>query len=264
MSLRRKSRIGTTKLLLMVFLTAVVGGCASTQETSTLQQNVSTLYDRVQSLEKRLDGMDTQGKKSADNYSRMEELRMRMGALSGRIDELEHKLQQLSRASSAVQPAPKPQPEGDVASSEAVPPIPGEGTAGVSVSLPPEPVSPEKALYDKASELYQQGKYDLARKEFQTLASKYPKSELADNALFSVGECHFAEKKYQDAIEVYQQVLDRYPKGDRIPHALLKQGTAFQQMGDPTAARILYERLLEKYPDSPQAQIAKKKLKQMP
>jgi tol-pal system protein YbgF len=118
-------------------------------------------------------------------------------------------------------------------------------------------------LYDRASQAFQQGQYDQARKEFQTFLNKYPKHEFADNALYSVGECHLAEKKYQEAVETFQQVLDRYPNGNKVPHALLKQGTAFQQMGDNTAARILYQRLASKYPGSPQAQIAEKKLKQM-
>jgi tol-pal system protein YbgF len=118
-------------------------------------------------------------------------------------------------------------------------------------------------MFDKASQMLQQGQYEGARKEFQSFLSKYPKSEWADNALYSVGECYLSEKKYQDAIESFQRVLDRYPKGNKVPHALLKQGAAFQQMGDATAARILYERLVEKYPGTPQAQVAEKKLKQM-
>jgi tol-pal system protein YbgF len=199
----------------------------------------------------------------------MEELRMRVGALNGRIDELDHKLQQLARAAAAPpMSARPPSGSGEYPPGESIPSSSGEGrepTVTLPSQTPPqESLSPERALYDRATQSYQQGRYDVARKEFQEFATKYSKSELADNALFSVGECYLAERKYQEAIEVYQQVLDRYPKGDRIPHALLKQGTAFQQMGDQTAARILYERLAEKYPDSSQAQLAKKKLKGMP
>jgi tol-pal system protein YbgF len=119
----------------------------------------------------------------------------------------------------------------------------------------------EKAAYDKATQLFQQKQYAAARKEYQSFSAKYPKSELADNALFSAGECYLAEQKYQDAIEVFQQVVDRYPGGNRVPNALLKQGAAFEKLGDATAARILYERIAEKYPGTPQAQIAEKKLK---
>lgn len=260
---RDRSRFEGFILLSAIFTLTM--GCASTQETSTLQQSVSLLHDRVQNIERRVEGVDSQGQKSADLYSRMEELRMRVGALNGRIDELDHRLQQLARTSAPAPAGTRPSTgSGEYASGESVASASGNGRAEPVVTLPPESLSPERALYDRATQSYQQGKYDVARKEFQEFASKYPKSELADNALFSVGECYFTEKKYQEAIEVYQQVLDRYPKGDRIPHALLKQGMAFQQMGDQTAARILYERLAEKYPDSSQAQLAKKKIKGMP
>jgi TolA-binding protein len=50
---------------------------------------------------------------------------------------------------------------------------------------------------------------------------------------------------------------------NKTPNAYLKQAAAFQQLGDKTAARILYQRLIEKYPQSPQAQIAKQKMKQL-
>ncbi len=260
---RDRSRFGGCILLCVVFMLTM--GCASTQETSTLQQSVSLLHDRVQNIERRVEGVDSQGQKSADLYSRMEELRMRVGALNGRIDELDYKLQQLARTAAAPSLSAKPSTgSGEYVPGESVASASGDGRPEPTGALTSESSSPERVLYDRATQSYQQGKYDVARKEFQEFATKYPKSELADNALFSVGECYFAEKKYQDAIEVYQQVLDRYPKGDRIPHALLKQGTAFQQMGDHTAARILYERLLEKYPDSSQAQLAKKKIKGMP
>jgi len=79
-----------------------------------------------------------------------------------------------------------------------------------------------------------------------------------------IGECYYSEKQYQSSIETFQQVLNRYPNGNKTPNAMLKQAAAFQQIGDRTAARILYERLIDKFPKSPQAQIAKQKLKQMP
>lgn len=289
---RKGIPMGTTGASRVIGLWAVLicmslsGGCASTQETSTLQQSVSMLYDRVQALEKRVQGMDAQGSKSADLYSRMQEMQMRMGSLNGRIEELDHRIEQISRVSAASPPHSQAQMEPQGSSTVvSLPPGPGPSPSssvsvapsspqtppfkGVPGSEPPggrtaEAESPEKAHFDRASQLFQQGQYERARKEFQSFVSKYPKSPMADNALYSAGECYLSEKRYQDAIEVFQQVLDRYPKGDRVPHALLKQGTAFQQLGDNTAARILYERLVEKYPDSSQAQIAQKKLKQMP
>ena len=266
-----RSKLGPAWLLvpLLVFLS----GCASTQETSTLQQSLGMLNERQANLERRLESSEGQAKKSGDLYSRIEELQMRVGALTGRIEELQHKIDQMQRAAAAAPPA-QSAPAQVQGEPEAAPVQSYREEAPVApparFSAPPpqgaaqERDNPEKAAFERASQLFQQGKYDAARKEFQSYYSKYPKSETADNALFSVGECYFAEKKYQDAIEAYQQVLDRFPKGNRVPYALLKQGNSFQQIGDSTAARIIFERLVEKYPGTPQAQIAEKKLKQMP
>lgn len=244
-------------ILVLLCVVGTCGGCASTQETSTLQQSMTILYDRQEKMERRLEGFDAQSHKGGDLYARIEELQVRVGRLNGRIEELEHKIEQLSRAA-ASPPATAASPSPDHASAPPPAPVPPP-----AVTPPPERENPEKIQYEKAIRAYQSGKYEVARKEFQSFLSKYPKSELADNALFTVGECHFSEKRYQDAIEVYQQVLDQYPRGNKVPNALLKQGTAFQQLGDSTAARILYERLVEKYPGTPQAQAAEKKLKQM-
>jgi tol-pal system protein YbgF len=268
-----KSRIVLAAIVLIGCLT----GCATNtvHEMNALQQNISMLYERVQALERRIDSSDGQSQKKADFYARLDELQLKVRALDGKIDETDHKIDQLARASasgsSSAAPvvSPSPATPSITPAPSAATPSPAPPSVAKTTSTPqpnitiPEKEDPEKALFAKASQAFQQGQYDTARKDYQGFLSKYPKSQQADDALFSIGECYFSEKRYQDAVEVYQQVIERYPKGSKMPQALFKQGTAFQQMGDATAARILYERLVEKYPDSPQAQAAQKKLKQL-
>ena len=273
-------------LLVTLGVLGLLTGCASTSvhEMNALQQNISMLYERVQALERRVDGMDGQSQKRADLYSRLDELQLKLGALNGRIEEEDHKIEQLARVAASAPQSPAA-PSSSTPTITTAPPTAAPGPAPVTgptpvTSPPPPPVAkttpapqpniaipekddPEKALFDKATQSFQQGQFDAARKDYQSFIAKYPKSQLADNALYSIGECYLSGKRYQDAVEVYQQVIERYPKGSKVPQALFKQGTAFQQMGDATAARILYERLVEKYPDSPQAQAAQKKLKQL-
>jgi tol-pal system protein YbgF len=265
----------------LAMLNGLLSGCASTQETSTLQQNVTMLHERQNRMEQRLEGTEGISHKSGELYSRVEELQIRVGKLNGKIEELEHKIDMLQRTpppAAAAMPAPSesspearriihepPQPSAQTGSQP--PPI---VTSVPPRNAPPNPLVPEtapaaqdQAAYDKAAQLLQNGKYEAARKEFQTFLSKYPKSDRADDALLNIGECYFSEKKYQDAIESYQQVMDKYPRGSKVATALLKQGTAFQQIGDSTAAKIIYERLVEKFPGTSQAQAAEKKLKSL-
>ncbi|MGV8073599.1 MAG: tol-pal system protein YbgF [Syntrophobacteraceae bacterium] len=276
--MKRANSKGMRKIFLLAVLIGLTWGCASTQQTSSMQQSINMLYDRVQTIDRRLEGFENQGKKSADLYARMEELQMRVGSLNGKIEELQHRVEQMARTQAQSLPPSEGQPA--VTYPQTASPTPGATSYSAPQAGPPAYVTgsgqampearlnvpekdPERALYDKASELLQDGQYENARRDFQSLISKYPQSERADDALFSIGECFSQEKRYQDAIEAYQKVLDRYPNGNRVPHALFRQGTAFQQMGDSTAARILYERLIEKYPGTPQAQAAEKRLKQL-
>lgn len=251
------------KMGVLLLLIGTLFGCASTQETSTLQQSVGMLHERVLVLENRFQGMEGQTGKSADLYARIEELQLKVGSLNGRIEELDRRIEHLSKSHATAPAATNAAPVSEPPSSSAVDSPRPASAPQPAISIPEKEPS-EKALYDKALQQFQQGQYEGARRDFQTFLNKYPRSELADNALYSIGECYYAEKRYQDAISTFQQVLDRYPKGNKVPHALLKQGSAFQALGDATAARILYERLLEKFPDSPQAQAAEKKLKQLP
>lgn len=256
--------------LLTVLLIGMGWGCASTQETATLQQSISMLHERTNALDRKIQSTEGQGQRSADLYAKLEELQMRVGALNGRVEELQHRLEQMQRAPSGQSPEsavqlPPPSSTPQVPPLVASPPLAARPSATTEPKVAvPEREDQEKVQFDKAAQFMQKGQYENARKEFQGFLSRYPKAAMADNAQFSIGECYYSEKRYQEAIESYQKVLDQYPSGNKVPHALLKQGSAFQALGDVTAAHIIYERLVEKYPGTPQAQAAEKKLKQLP
>ena len=100
-----------------------------------------------------------------------------------------------------------------------------------------------------------------AKKYFQEVIQRYPKSENADNAQFWIGEIYYREKWYEKAILEYQKVIEKYPDGNKVPAALLKQGLAFHNIGDKANSRHILEELVKKYPKSNEAKIAREKLK---
>ncbi len=259
---------GLMRCCIVVFLTGFLAGCATTSETTTIQENLSILSQRQAALEARLQSAEGSSRKSGDIYARMEELQTQMRSLNGKIELLEHKLDQLQRAQApAVQaPAPQTPPPPAVGMEEEAPP-PSQPPQSRLAPTPAPPVAPtrsaEQVEFDKGVQLMQQKKYEAARKEFQGFVSKYPKSGMEESALYNIGECYYLEKHYEDAIKAYQQVVDRYPQGGKTASALLKEGMGWQQMGETTMARIIYTRLVEKYPGTAQAQAAEKKLQQM-
>ena len=271
---------------MVVFFAGLLAGCASTSETTTIQENLSILNQRQAAIEARLQSTEGASRKSGDLYARMEELQTQMRALNGRIEQLEHKLDQLQRtqASAAQAQAQQPSmpPSGTVVMEEAPPtshPPRPQPQAAVPSAPPAVEISPrtgvpspspdaraknaEQLEFDRGVHLMQQKKYEAARKEFQGFVSKFPKSSLEESALYYLGRCYFLEKHYEEAIKAYQQVVDKYPKGGKTAAALLDQGMGWQQMGETTMARIIYTRLVEKFPGTVQAQTAEKKLQQM-
>jgi tol-pal system protein YbgF len=300
--MNRKLRFGAMGVwfVSLILAGALFSGCATNRETTSLQQgvygveqNVQDLNRRVQALEQQAGRESTRASNLAEVNARLEELRVQLGKLNGRIEVQEHRLEQLQRPSSTsappsgdrtesrvsaspgpgapedIRPAPNIEiPKGEspdkVARVPTAPPPPPEIPKGVPPIQPPPDQNPEKAAYDRAFDSFQKNQFPNARQQFQAFLKQYPQSAMADTALYWVGECYYGEKQYQNSIETFQQVLNRYPNGSKAPNAMLKQAAAFQQIGDNTAARILYERLIEKFPKSPQAQIAKQKLKQVP
>jgi tol-pal system protein YbgF len=128
-----------------------------------------------------------------------------------------------------------------------------EGPAG-------ETKSSDLQAYDRALELYREGKYEDAIDGFKAFLRKYPKSDRADNAQFWVAECHMNLKQYEQAILSYQEVIKKYPKGNKVPNALLRQAMAFLEIKDKTSSRLLLKKIIKKYPRSSEAKIAEKKL----
>ena len=138
------------------------------------------------------------------------------------------------------------------------------GQVAAVPSVPVEPAKPKDVeLYDDSLALYRNGKYEDAILGFKDFLKKYPKSDLADNAQFWIGESYFSLRQYEQAILAYNDVIKRYPKGNKIPNALLRQSLAFIEINDKTSARLLLRKIIKEYPNSSEAKIASKKMESL-
>lgn len=86
------------------------------------------------------------------------------------------------------------------------------------------------------------------------------KSPSANN-IYAKADASYKNRKYEDAILEFQQLIDAYPKDWRVPNAYLKQGNALINLGRKKEAAFFFKTLIDKYPNSPEANIAKQKLK---
>lgn len=130
-------------------------------------------------------------------------------------------------------------------------------TTGARTPLTP---SQAKAIYDNAYLDLNRGNYSLALLGFRDYLNKSPDSELADNAQYWIGECHYAQRDFMRAIEELSRVEQAYPLGDKVPAALLKIAYSYLQLEDREAAKSTLRDLINRYPTLEEADQARTKL----
>ena len=117
--------------------------------------------------------------------------------------------------------------------------------------------------YRRALTLYAQNKYPDARALFQQAFDADPSGQLADNALFWIGETYFAVADYQNAMKLYERVTKEFATENKAPDALFKLGVVFEKTGDLGMARKTFEECIQKYPYSTPASSAKQELQRI-
>jgi len=120
-------------------------------------------------------------------------------------------------------------------------------------------MSPQR-VYDTAWADYTSGQWDLCISGFDMYLRTFPRSDLADEAQFYIGECHYADGKNQEAVQAYTQVITNYPRGQSVAPAYYKRGLAFERLGQVDRARESFEAVVKSFPDSDAARLAKQNL----
>jgi tol-pal system protein YbgF len=191
---------------------------------------------------------------------RMVEMQTQLTELLDRIDVLNQRIAQLEENQAA--PAPV-----TVAARPAAPsptaPAPRQEPAAAAA-----PVEPQRALvgaqlaenYRQAIILFGGGKHAEARRGFQSVFDADPSGDLADNALFWIGETYFAAKDYTNAVRHYQRVVSDYSTQNKAPDALFKIAMAQERTGDLALARRTLQQVIDRFPYSSPASSAKAEL----
>jgi len=176
--------------------------------------------------------------------------------------DLDERLGHLQGGASTAAPAPEEQP----AEAPAARPVPGSPTA------PPPPArssssnpAREQADYDAAYAWLHPSKrrYKDAINGFNAFIAKYPQSDLADNALYWLGESYYVTQDTKSALAAFDRLLKEFPSSDKVPGALLKKGYILDAMGKRKEARDTLQQVLDRYPSSSVASMAKARLKHM-
>ena len=140
---------------------------------------------------------------------------------------------------------------------DAAPPL-AAGAPGAE--QPPEALG----LYDDGYTLFHQQRYADAEERFRRYLRLYPDTELADNAQFWIGECHYARGDYAAALDAFTATVERYPQGNKVADALLKAGRSLEALGRIEQARQTYHELTDRFPSAAAAVIARERLAALP
>jgi tol-pal system protein YbgF len=128
---------------------------------------------------------------------------------------------------------------------------------------PAEPQGQVRLEYKQALDTLLQGNPDQAQRMFEEFLKEHKKHELAPNAYYWLGECHYEKQSFAEAILAFKEVSNQYPDSDKVPDALLKMGYSYLNMGQKSNASFYLETLKERYPDSKAAELAQKKLAEL-
>jgi tol-pal system protein YbgF len=251
-------------------------GCVSSGDIELLHREITDVSRQVENLGRQSSGkQDLQSmsrslaeqneqvlKSNADIENELQQLRDQIESLRVALEATNQRLEALSNELAAA-PERLAGPTGTTGTT-------GPATApGAATAATPAPTQPAGAqpppqqpgqLYSSAYEDYLRGNFDLAIQGFEDYRSHFPSTDLADNALYWIGECRYSKRQFKEAIDAFTELLNTYKDSDKAAAALLKKGLAYLELGDRAQAVINLQYVLYEHPGSKEAELARERL----
>jgi tol-pal system protein YbgF len=222
----------------------------------------ATLNESLKAINARIDQQTEVSRKAfADQKLVLDNVSADMRVIRERTDDTTVRIATLGQELEALRSSIPVTPPAVAASTEPV-----DQHAPPGTTPPPAPAVPSTAglsptrMYETAFADYTAGQYSLAITGFETFLKAFPKSEMADEAQFYIGETHYVTGRYQDAVAAYNQVIQNYPGSNSVLEAYYKRGLAQERLGESDAARASWEFLVKNHPESDPGRLAKQNL----
>lgn len=122
----------------------------------------------------------------------------------------------------------------------------------------------DQMAYNHAFDALKNSDYSSAIAQFKEFLRVYPRSALADNAQYWLGEGYYVTRDYDNAIGAFRAVGEQYPQSRKAPDALLKLGYAQYELRHMTDARATLGQVVQKYPGTDAAKLAAERLTKIP
>jgi tol-pal system protein YbgF len=247
----RKSGYLLITLLALIVMTT---GCASKRQADRILIQVDSIAQRTEIIEQKIIRLDslTQAQEESQRQflARMEssitEFEDRLEELGFKITDLNDRIGLLQRSGAGVAQLPV-QEESDTVE---------DTTANAQTAIDPN------VIYNSAFNNLQAGNHQIAILGFSEYITSFPKTDLADDAQFWLGECYYQQNppKYEQAAEEFSKVVDNYPESNRMAGARFKLARCHEELGQREKAIDLYRKIMTEFPNTAEANRAKVQL----
>ncbi len=257
------------RIFALLLVTAPLVGCGSSTQLETLQTQMSEIQRQLLQLQRdastkeEISGLSEQiGENALLRRETDSEIRAELQRLSEEVGHMQSRLDDTSLAlSSITQTLAATDQEIRALRNQC-----GFGISGSPVSSsnlgggPPE--APEQ-MYQGARSDFLRGNYDLAILGFRQYLETYPATELADNALYWIGESYYGQNEYRLAIQEFSNLQARYPNSEKIPIARLKIGYSHLELDDQSQGIVQLQSVINDFPRSDEAKLARQTLQSL-
>jgi len=213
---------------------------------------------------------------------RLNDVEQQLRDLTGRVEELGHKLDQATQdlqsykeandlrfqelqgggaaagatgaATAGAGAAAKPSVTFDAGNTAAKPAQVAEAAPLVTL-----PAGTPQVQYDFAIDLLKRGQFPEARDAFKQFLAQHPKDTLAGNAQYWLGETYYVQQQYKDAADSFLKGYTTYSKSSKAPDSLLKLGMTLGALKQKDAACATFGQLKEQFPHASPAVVARNK-----
>ncbi|MBX3026292.1 tol-pal system protein YbgF [bacterium] len=254
----RPSRARRQLTAIACLASLTVAGCVTRADFERVRRDQQEMRASLADLQVSVDALsrrvDTMRSSQSDSKTR---------AAQDRVKELERRLADIE-ASRTAEPTSTPG-AGAEASPTATPiaRVAGSDAAQIAMRRDAQTASSAPLSYQRALQLYRDNQHEQAINGFRDFLRGNPKSPLADNAQYWIGEAYYAQGDYNRSIIEFNEVLLKFPQGDQVPGALLALASAFSTSGDKIDAKLVLQKLISDHPSSEEAQIGRQQLQSL-
>ncbi len=261
-------------VLTAVLATALLlPSCVSSGDVERLEDRIIDLQDEVQALKRQASSKEEVERLNNELAQKTQSILRSSADVSVKVDSIEDRIENTQgsieqtnyRIDRIVQQIA--QNEREIANLKAIlrasqppgsePPLQDQVVVGGRTPTSGDPIQ----LYQSAYRDYQRGNWDLAIEGFEDFLADNPRSDLADNAAYWIGESYYSQQKYREAITQLDKVVSNYPQSDRVPAALLKKGLAYIELGQRAQGIVQLQYVVHEHPASQEASLAREKLR---